>query len=103
MSRNPGRRERARQLRRDLTPAEQRLWRHLRGRRLAEFKFRRQHPVGPFFVDMACVECQLLVELDGESHLGAEARDAARDAYLEERGWLILRFWNTQVYDEIDG
>ena len=51
---------------------------------------------------MACVECKLLVELDGESHLGSEARDARRDAYLAEHGWIILRFWNTQVFEETE-
>jgi very-short-patch-repair endonuclease len=102
MSRNPARRDRSRELRRALTPAERILWKHLRGRRLGGFKFRRQHPLGPFFVDMACHECRLLVEVDGESHLGAEAKDARRDAYLELHGWIILRFWNTQVYDETE-
>ncbi len=102
MSRHPEQRDRARQLRRQLTPAEKILWKHLRGRRFAGFKFRRQHPIGPFFADMACHECRLIVELDGETHLGREDRDADRTDFLKVRGWLVLRFWNTQVYDELE-
>src|SRR5436190_8315249 len=102
MSRNPTRRDRARELRRQPVPTEQLLWRHLRGRRFADFKFRRQHPVGPYFADLACHECRLIVELDGETHIGQEARDGTRTEYLHAQGWLVLRFWNTQVYDDLE-
>jgi len=85
-----------------MTPAEAILWRHLRGRRLASFKFRRQHPIGPFFVDLACPECKLILEVDGETHLGREQEDAGRTSYLQAHGWLVLRLWNTEVYDELD-
>jgi very-short-patch-repair endonuclease len=78
------------------------MWRALRNRALAAFKFRRQHPVGRYFLDFACVACKLAVEIDGVSHLDASAKDAERSAFLEAEGWLVLRFWNTQVYDEID-
>ncbi|MCI0460273.1 MAG: DUF559 domain-containing protein [Gemmataceae bacterium] len=102
MSRNPERRDRARQLRRAMTPAEAIMWKHLRGRRFAGFKFRQQHPVGPFFADIVCHHCRLIVELDGETHLGQQEHDEKRSQYLRERGWLVLRFWNTQVYDETE-
>src|SRR5262245_1301270 len=102
MSHHLSQRERARQLRRDLTPSERVLWKHLRNRRFAGFKFRRQHPLGPYFADFACLECQLIVELDGETHLGREEHDERRSHYLRAQGWLVLRIWNTQVYDELD-
>ena len=103
MSRDPGRRQRARQLRRQLTPTEGILWREVRNRRFIGYKFRRQHPIGPFFADFACIECKVIVELDGETHLGFEERDELRTNYLQTHGWLVLRFWNTQVYDELEG
>jgi adenine-specific DNA-methyltransferase len=102
MSRNPIRRQRARQLRRQVTPAEGILWREVRNRRFASFKFRRQHPIGPFFADLACHECKLILELDGETHLGAETRDEARTKYLQSQGWLVMRFWNNQIYEELE-
>jgi adenine-specific DNA-methyltransferase len=102
MSRDSSKRDRGRLLRRSMTPAEAILWKHLRGRRFAGLKFRRQHPIGPFFADLACSKCRLIVEVDGETHLGAEIKDRARTEYLSERGWRVLRFWNTQVYDELD-
>jgi very-short-patch-repair endonuclease len=102
MSRHPTRIDRARQLRRQMTPAEGILWKHLRTRRFAGFKFRRQHPIGPFFADLACHECKLIVELDGESHLGAEHKDGQRSEYLSKHGWRVVRFWNFQVYEDLD-
>ena len=102
MCRDPRRRDRARELRRAMTPAEAILWKHCRGCRFVGFKFRRQHPIGPFFADLSCRECKLVLEVDGESHLGREPRDARRTTYLQEQGWLVLRFWNTEIYDELD-
>ncbi len=102
MSRNPARRERARSLRKEMPPAEGMLWKHLRDRRFAGFKFRRQHPIGPFFADLACHQRKIVIEVDGESHLGQECRDERRSDYLRDNGWLVLRFWNTEVYDELE-
>src|SRR6516162_10656093 len=85
-----------------MPPAESILWKHLRGRRFAGFQFRRQHPIGPFFADLACHECKIVIEVDGESHLGKECRDERRSDYLREFGWLVLRFWNTEVYEELE-
>ena len=102
MSRDPDRRDRARRLRRAMTPAESVLWKHLRDRRFDGLKFRRQHPVGPFFADLACHECRLIIELDGETHLGQEVKDEKRTEYLSEQGWLVLRFWNSWIYDETE-
>lgn len=87
----------ARRLRRDSTDAERALWFHLRDRRLVNLKFRRQHAIGRYTVDFACIECRLVVELDGGQHLEARRYDDARTASLEERGWRVLRFWDRDV------
>src|SRR5262249_45820460 len=99
---DPRLRDRARELRRNSAPAERILWKTLRARRFAGFKFRRQRPVGPFIVDFYCPSCALVVELDGESHLGQESSDQRRQTYLEGMGLLVLRYWNTAVYDELE-
>jgi adenine-specific DNA-methyltransferase len=72
------------------------LWRLLRSRRLAGYKFRRQHPVGPYFLDFYWVEARVAVELDGSGHGFPERRrlDETRDRYLAERGIVLKRFWN---------
>ena len=75
---------RAREMRRDSTDAERRLWSYLRGRQLENFKFRRQHPIGPFIVDFCCIEVKLVVELDGSQHEVDQQYDARRTGVLEE-------------------
>ncbi len=90
----------ARSLRQRSVPAEQRLWKLLRNRELGGFKFRRQHPVDRYFADFACLECMLVVELDGESHLALENRDEERTRHMEAEGWQVLRFWNTSLFDD---
>ena len=87
----------ARQLREGQTFAEARLWEMLRGRRMGGFKFRRQRPIGPYFADFCCLEAKLIVQLDGDSHLGREAYDEARTDYLRDQGWYVLRFENFEV------
>jgi very-short-patch-repair endonuclease len=91
----------ARQLRRTMTPAEQWLWHRLRGCRLADCRFRRQHPLGPYVVDFACLERRLVIELDGSQHLEAPA-DARRDAWLRHQGYTVLRYWNHDVLDRTE-
>jgi len=100
MKRNPALKKYARAMRHKAAPAERVLWSILRDRRLAEFKFRRQHMIGPYIADFYCAQLNLVVELDGESHLGNEARDRNRQEYLESLGTLVLRFWNTEVFEE---
>ncbi|WP_368301845.1 endonuclease domain-containing protein [Kluyvera sichuanensis] len=87
----------ARQLRRQLTPQERRLWYLLRDRRFARFKFRRQHPVGPYILDFACCAVRLAVELDGGQHNERAGYDARRTAWLELQRWRVLRFWNNEL------
>jgi len=88
---------RARQLRRDQTDAEQKLWGKLRDRQLGGAKFRRQHPIGPFVTDFCCAQRKLVVDLDGGQHAEDVASDQKRSRFLEERGYRVLRFWNYDV------
>jgi very-short-patch-repair endonuclease len=96
---------RARRLRRDATDAEQKLWRHLRRLSLPDSHFRRQATIGPYFADFACHRTRLVIEVDGGQH--NEDRqvelDAARTAYLHSQGYRVLRFWNHDVLENIDG
>ena len=94
----------ARQLRRRLTPTEQALWSALRGDRLHGFKFRRQHPFGPYVLDFFCVQSQLVIELDGSVHNHPDQIDYDRDrtAYLESQGLRVLRFRNQDIADKLD-
>ena len=100
MPRDPNLVELARKLRHDMTPAEQILWRELRGRRFQGWKFRRQHVVGPYIADFYCPQIQLLIELDGKTHIGNEEHDGERQEVLEGMGNTVLRFLNPDVYDE---
>lgn len=86
----------ARSLRRHMTDAEVRLWFHLRNRAFVRYKFRRQHPIGPYVVDFVCIEARLAVELDGGQHANM-ASDALRTAFLEAEGYRVLRFWNNDI------
>lgn len=89
--------ERARSLRQDSTTPERILWGMLRNRQLDGFKFRRQHPVGPFVADFYCAEAALIVELDGESHVGRYVEDRQRTAYLNQQGLRVLRVTNDDL------
>jgi very-short-patch-repair endonuclease len=93
----PERTERARQLRREMTMPERLLWSKLRARRLEGLKFRRQFVIGPYVADFCCPEKRLVVELDGDSHAGMEARDARRTAYLMAQGYRVIRYQNRDV------
>ena len=94
---------RARELRKNSTEAESALWSKLRSRQLSGYHFRRQHPVGMYIVDFVCLDSRLVVELDGGQHLESSEYDEARTAYLSSRGYSVIRFWNNQVFAEIDG
>ncbi len=92
----------ARRLRRDSTQAEQKLWRYLRARSLGGFKFVRQKPIGPYIVDFVCREKRLVIEVDGGQHAD-NSRDAVRDRWLMEHRYRVLRFWNNEVLENIEG
>ena len=85
-----------------MTFAERLLWARLRQRQLDGFKFRRQHPIGRFIVDFVCIEARVVVEIDGGQHAEQGLRDEARTAWLNGRGYRILRFWNNEVLQATD-
>ncbi|MFT3729769.1 MAG: endonuclease domain-containing protein [Terricaulis sp.] len=88
-----------------MTEAELVLWTALRKRRLDGFKFRRQHPIGPYIVDFACVSARLVVEVDGATHSTADelAHDALRTMFLQRAGWRVLRVTNLDVFENLNG
>jgi very-short-patch-repair endonuclease len=85
-----------------MTDAERKLWHYLRQRQLDGFHFRKQGPIGPYIADFACLRAKLILEVDGGQH-DDSAHDAARDASLATRGYRVLRFWNNDVLQNIDG
>ena len=93
----------ARKLRTNQTDAERRLWSRLRRRQLDGFKFRRQHPIGPYITDFYCAAARLVVEVDGIAHDmgGRPARDDARAAYLEKMGYNLLRIPASEVLRDV--
>ena len=98
--RNGAETEFARQLRKTMTDAEVRLWFHLRRSQLNGFRFRKQHPIGPYIADFACIEKRLIVEVDGSQH--NETIDAERDTWFQRHEYRVLRFWNHDVLSQTD-
>ena len=95
-------RDTARRLRREETEWEHSLWERLRRRQLYGFKFRRQHPIGPFFADFFCPEAKLIIEIDGSQHADGLNLDKSRTEFLRNAGYDVLRFWNHEISSEID-
>ncbi|WP_435626525.1 endonuclease domain-containing protein [Candidatus Ferrigenium straubiae] len=93
----------AKSLRRNLTDAEQRLWYHLRAHRFMGLKFKRQKPIGRYVVDFVCIEKKLVIELDGGQHADSLKADGERDAWLRGQGYTVLRFWNNELMNEMEG
>ena len=89
--------DRARSLRRESPIPEHVLWGLLRNQKVGGLKFRRQQTLGPFIVDYVCVERMLIIELDGESHVGRYQADQKRTAWLEKQGYKVVRFTNDEV------
>jgi very-short-patch-repair endonuclease len=96
-------RDRARQLRRNQTDAERELWARLRSRQLFGFKFRRQYPIGSFITDFCCFEQHLVVELDGGQHAEQTEADQRRSDLLTRHGYRVLRFWDNDVMQNMNG
>ena len=90
-----------RELRARPTPAEELLWRAIRGRQLDGLKVRRQHPIDPYVVDFCCLECRLAIELDGSVHETQRDYDAERDRWLRAAGYRVLRFPNDAVLHDL--
>jgi very-short-patch-repair endonuclease len=95
----------ARRLRKALPPSEQRLWHFVRRKQLGGFRFRRQHTIGDYVVDFACLEAGIVIELDGSQHGEDEAilKDQERDLMLNKEGYEVIRIWNYEVMENIEG
>ena len=94
--------ENARKLRKELTPAERKLWAYLRGNKLG-VNFRRQYAVGNYIADFCSPKAKLIIELDGSQHLEQQAYDTERTKYLEAQGYKVIRFWNNQIMNDLNG
>lgn len=93
----------AKTLRTQQTDAEQRLWYHLRAHRFMDVKFKRQKPLGRYIVDFVCLELRLIIEVDGGQHAEQVEYDQRRDAWLRSEGYTVLRFWNNEVMQQLEG
>ena len=94
---------RARQLRKEPTVAETKLWAFLRDNKLDGVNFRRQHAIGKYIVDFCSLKKKLVIELDGSQHLEQEEYDQERTLYLKSQGYKVIRFWNDQVMNDMEG
>jgi very-short-patch-repair endonuclease len=104
MARYPSlQRGRARTLRENQTDVEVKLWSRLRDRQVGGAKFRRQHPIGPYIGDFCCVEQALIVELDGGQHADQSSADQQRTKLMKDLGYRVLRFWNNEVFSNLEG
>ena len=79
------------------------LWARLRGRRYAGIKFRRQQPVGKYIADYYCADAKIILELDGDSHVGRERLDTRRDAWFASEGIKVIRVWDNEIFTNLDG
>ncbi|MEJ2033833.1 MAG: DUF559 domain-containing protein [Deltaproteobacteria bacterium] len=95
--------DRARELRRNQTEAEKAFWFRMRNRRLDGYKFRRQVPIGPYIADFVCMAARFVVEIDGGQHSERVDYDHRRECFLQKKGYEILRFWNNEVLENMDG
>ena len=100
---NPRLKEIARTLRKNMTLGEILLWKELKGKKLLGYDFHRQKPIDEYVVDFYCPKLKLIIELDGDSHDGKEEADRLRQARLELHGLTVLRFWDVDVKDSVDG
>ncbi|WP_366855753.1 DUF559 domain-containing protein [Brevundimonas sp.] len=97
-----GRISRARELRREQTAAERRLWSCLRDRGLGGYRWKRQVPIPPYYVDFLSPQIGLVIEVDGGQHSADTLRDARRTADLHARGLHVIRFWNYEIMEDLD-
>jgi very-short-patch-repair endonuclease len=95
--------QRARELRRNTTDTERKLWHHIRDKQIESFRFRRQRPIGKYIVDFICLEANLVIELDGGQHAEQLQYDTERTKYLTAQGLHVLRYWNNDVMQNIEG
>ena len=95
--------QRSRELRTNATESEKRLWAVLRNRRLAGVRFNRQVPIGPYICDFVARSAMLVIEVDGGQHVADAGRDLARTRFLTTHGYRVIRFWNNEVLENIEG
>lgn len=95
--------ERARDLRNGMTEAEHVLWERIRRREIHGARFRRQVVLGNYIVDFVCLEARLIIELDGAQHTLQREYDARRTEWLESQNFRVVRFWNSDVMEDLDG
>ena len=93
----------AKKLRYNMTDAEHKVWSHLRLRQLEGYYFRRQASMGPYVVDFVCHGAKLVIELDGGQHAISVAQDEKRTAWLSNEGYRVIRFWNNEVKENLEG
>ena len=86
-----------------MTNVERLLWQALRGKQLNGYRFRRQHPIGKYIADFACIAQRIVIELDGGQHQEQCEYDEQRTAFFRVGGWQVLRFWNNDVLNNLDG
>jgi len=89
--------------RHETTPAENKLWEYLRTMHKDGLHFRRQHAIGKYIADFCAPKKKIIIELDGNRHLGREKYDEERTQYLETRGYRVIRFWNDEVINNAEG
>jgi very-short-patch-repair endonuclease len=92
----------SRLLRQNLTPAENELWYRLNNNQLGNIHFRRQHAIGPYIVDFCTVQHKLFIEIDGSQHNEQKEYDAERTAFLNQKGYRVIRFWNHEIENNIE-
>jgi len=95
--------DKAKELRKNQTVAESKLWNVVRVKQIKGLKFRRQHPIPPYFVDFICHKEQLIIELDGGQHAETINYDKKRTKFLEPKGYTVIRFWNNDVLRNMEG
>ena len=94
---------RSRELRNNATEAERKLWIQISARKLAGVRFNRQFPIGPFICDFVSRTAKLVIEVDGGQHAVDVEKDQSRTAFLEAQGYRVIRFWNNDVVERIEG
>ena len=92
----------ARSLRKNQTDAEKILWKNIRNRNFAGYKFKRQFPIGKYIVDFVCFAHKLAIEIDGGQHMDNLEKDLVRTKYIESHGFKVIRFWNNEVMENIE-
>jgi very-short-patch-repair endonuclease len=92
----------ARRLRESQTDAEEKFWNEVKAKRFRGLKFKRQYPIKPYYADFVCLEEKLVVEIDGGQHC-ENAKDEIRTRFLEKEGFEVIRFWNNETLDNMEG